>query len=205
MWTCPSLTMLFVCIWIMLLRCQGVMHLPTITTVFRSTYSSCMTLPEVIREKLVFLNPRSPLRNICYKKHCTFKQTMWLKTHLFSVMGTKVVIPHADLCRFFPFCVSLSLAMLVEGFSFSKSLRFCFINVSLSVGDPLSTCFICHFWRVWLSKHSTTSCDNMMSSNSYSMFNAFSDLKLLQNVFTNCLISPMSFLLIEFKPSICLT
>ena len=137
----------------------------------------------------------------------SFKQMMWLKTHLFSVMGTKVVIPHADLHCCFPPCFSLRLAMLVEGFSVSKSLHFCSINVinSLSVGNLLYTCFICHLWRVWLSKHSTTSCDNMMSSNSCSMFNAFSDLKLLQNVFINFLISPMSSLLIDFKPSICLT
>jgi hypothetical protein len=45
----------------------------------------------------------------------------------------------------------------------------------------------------------------MMSSNSCSIFNAFIDLKLLQNLFTNCLISPMSSLLIDFKPIICLT
>ena len=206
-WTCPSLTMLFGCIRIMLLRYQVVMHLPTITTMSWSTYSSCMTLPETIRAKFVFLNPRSPLQNICYKKQCTFKQMMWLKTHLFSVMATKVLIPHADLCSCFPPCVSLRLAVLVEGFSVSKSLHFCSINMinSLSAGNPLSTCFICHLWRVWQSKHSTTSCDNMMSSNSCSMCNAFSDMKLLQNVFTNCLISPTSSLLIDIKPSICLT
>jgi len=127
---------------------------------------------------------------------------MWLKTHLFSVMATKDVIPHADLRCCFPPCLSLRWAVLVEGFSVSKSLHFCSINVinSLSVGNPLSTCFICHLRRVWLSKHSTTSYDNMISSDSCSMFNAFSDLKLLQNVFTNCLISPMSSLLIDLKP-----
>lgn len=144
---------------------------------------------------------KSALKNMVHSnKRCDLK-------HFFSVMTTKVVIPHADLHCCFPPCFSSRLAMLVEGFRVSKSLHFCSINVinSLSVGNPLSTYFICHLWCVWFSKHSTTSCDNMMSSNSCSIFNAFIDLKLLQNLFTNCLISPMSSLLIDFKPIICLT
>ena len=127
---------------------------------------------------------------------------MWLRTQNTLVLshGHKVLEPRGDLSCCFPACVSLTLAMLVEGFNVSKTWHFYSINMinSLSDGKVSSACFICHSRRVWLPKRSTTNCDSMSSNGS--MFNAFSAFKLLRNVFTNCLISPTSSVLIDFKP-----
>ena len=129
------------------------------------------------------------------------------QTHLFSLTATKVLESRGDLRCLFPPCVSWTSETLVESFDVSNTRNFCSIDVinSLSDGNSSSACFICHSRHVWLSKRSTTSCDNIMSCNGCYIFNAFSAFQLLQNVLTNCLISSTSSLLTNFKPSTCLT
>jgi len=174
----------------------------------RSTCSSCMTLPETEQNLSLWtrdlLCGLSALKNTVHSnKRCDLEY----QTHLFSLMATKVLESGGDLRCLFPPCVSWTLATLVEGFNASKTRNFCSIDAinSLSDGNSSSACFICHSRHVWLSKRSTTSCDKIMSSNGCYIFNAFSAFQLLQNVFTNCLISSTSSLLIDFKPILRLT
>jgi len=176
-----------------------------ITTMSRSTCYSCMTLPKT-GQNLSFWT-RDLLCGIDALKN-TVHSNKWCdleyQAHLFSFMATTALEYRGDLRCLFPPCVSWTLATLVEGFNVSKTRNFCSIDAiySLSVGNSSSACFICHSRHVWLSKRSTTSCNNMMSSNGCYILNAFSAFHLLQNVFTNCLISSTSSLLIDFKPSI---